>query len=783
MRKETIFSCVVDADPRFAYGAYHLARSLIEHCCDDPADIHVHFTGEVSNAIRSVFLDLGCSVHGIQRFGDGRCCNKIAQLENLEAYDFAHVVLLDTDTIALADLRPYVTKGALMGKVVDLPNPSVGALKEIAHRAGMRVLPSLVTVDAGNDQTYLGNCNGGFYSIPKSLCQLVAKEWRRWACWLLDNIEPLKREGKQAHVDQVAMWLAIHMAKIPYEAAPSNLNYYVHFTGEHRCLDPGFGIVLLHYHDFNVIGRIELRAGLNQIEHVAIAKANEQIARGYENITSWNFRYSQFPERGSGIGSRGVNLFYKRQLLCQEGAEEAQSVLDVGCGDIEVVKALDLHNYLGIDSSEVALEIARRARPEWAFRHFIRQKVATDIPAKQLVLCFEVLIHQPSEQDYLALIDFLAIHTERTLLVSGYDRDPRQLGLFFYEPLEESLRRTGKFRVIKKIGTHSDLVNIYRCDVELSTTNVARSASKPLAGQIPAHAGCSQQSRLPAFAYWHDLDHSAIRDMTAEWRSFFPEFQILSDNDIKPLIDRYFSKYGEVYSTIRLPAAKADIARLLALYEWGGLYVDCHCRVKDPEEIKSLIARLDELEAIFVDRILSYAPRPEGSHFLINSIIFARPRSQLLLMIAREALMNLQRQREIECEKGFVSYHVGRLTGPDLITAAVLQPGSDNREIRADFGGRVMIIPEETAPVVRNHHRAYSTPGSHWSERQRTEALFVDQLETPRANSADEVAALQARLGRLRYRAVDKAARIAGRVPLLPSVVRSMATAMIRLAR
>ena len=341
------------------------------------------------------------------------------------------------------------------------------------------------------------------------------------------------------------------------------------------------------------------------------------------------------------------------------------------------------------------------------------------------MLCFEVLIHQTSEPDYRALIEFLANHTERTLLVSGYDSDPGQLGLFFYEPLEESLRRTGKFRLINKIGAHSNLVNIYRCDVELPATNVAKAPSKSLDVEIPAYAGCSLQGRLPAFAYWHDLDHSAVRDMKAEWRSFFPDFQILNDNDIKPLIERYFSQYRDVYSSICIPAAKADVARLLALYEWGGLYVDCHCGVKDPDEIKSLIGRLDELEAIFVDRILSYAPRPKGSHFLINSIIFASPRSQLLLMIAREALMNLQRQREIEHEKGHVNYHIGDLTGPGLITAAVLQPGGDNREIRADFAGRVLIIPEETAPVVRNRHRGYATPGSHWTERQRTEALFV----------------------------------------------------------
>jgi SAM-dependent methyltransferase len=266
------------------------------------------------------------------------------------------------------------------------------------------------------------------------------------------------------------MWLAIHMANIPYRAAPSNLNYYLHFTGAHRQIDTNFDIVLMHYHDssLNVLGQIEPKAELNEIERLAVENANKQIGQGFESATFWNLRYSQFSERGSGVGSRGDNLLYKRQLLVREGAEQAGSVLDVGCGDLEVVKALDLQNYLGIDTSKVALEIARDARPEWEFRNFDFRENLTEIPAKQLVLCFEVLIHQSSEALYCILIEFLASHTERTLLVSGYETDSDQRRqnamLFFYKPLEESLRRTGKFASIKKIGSHSD-VAVYRCNV------------------------------------------------------------------------------------------------------------------------------------------------------------------------------------------------------------------------------------------------------------------------------------------------------------------------------
>jgi hypothetical protein len=281
----TIFSFIVDADPKFAYQGYHLARSLIQHSCNDPADIHIQFAREVPGTIREIFSKLRCSAHELERFGDGRYCNKIAQLANLKTYEFKQVVLLDTDTIALADLRPHLSADALLAKVADLANPSVTVLREIARRAGMRRLPPLISTDAGKGQTYLGNCNGGFYAIPKKLCLPVDTEWRRWASWLLGNVEPLKREGKETHVDQVAMWLAIHMADIPYQPAPSNLNYYVHFAGEHRNLDSRFNIALIHYHDccLNALGQIEPHAKLQHAERHAIEGANKLIRQGFES--------------------------------------------------------------------------------------------------------------------------------------------------------------------------------------------------------------------------------------------------------------------------------------------------------------------------------------------------------------------------------------------------------------------------------------------------------------------------------------------------------------------
>ncbi len=465
----THFSFIVDEHPRFAYEGYHLARSLLEHCGADSREIHVQFTPQVNPATRKLFADQGNSLHELERFGDGRYCNKVAQLANLHTCDFGRIVLLDTDAIVVSDLRPFLRDDVLMATVVNLPNPPLAALEEIARSAGMQELPPVIAVDSADGKTYLGNCNGGLYVIPKALTQPVDQEWRRWSTWLLENIGPLQRVGKQVHIDQVAMWLAIHMGKIPFLTSPSNINYQVHLTSKSR-LDSKLEIAMIHYHDMclNELGLIKPKRRMNKFEAAAVGKANAQIGRGFDTQTFWNLRYSQFSARGSGVGSRGTTLLYKRQLLINEGAELAGGILDVGCGDLEVLKVLNLHGYLGIDASESAIQAAKRARQDWEFRLLSLENYNGDIPTTEFVLCFEVLIHQNSRALYEKVIDFLVQHTERTLIVSGYERGPAHRRsnsmVFFYEPLEDSLRRTGRFQSIRKIGEHTD-VSIYRCDV------------------------------------------------------------------------------------------------------------------------------------------------------------------------------------------------------------------------------------------------------------------------------------------------------------------------------
>jgi SAM-dependent methyltransferase len=229
------------------------------------------------------------------------------------------------------------------------------------------------------------------------------------------------------------------------------------------------------------------------------------------------------------------------------------------------------------------------------------------------------------------------------------------------------------------------------------------------------------------FSYWSDANHQIHAELLRDWRAEFPTFTIFGDDEVLPLLMRYFPRHVDLYEHIRIPTAKADIALLLLLYERGGLYVDCHCGIRDANEIRALFELLDDYDAIFVDRTLAQEPRPIEEHLLINSVIFCRPRLEMIFRACRQALLNLARQRRVEHRDGFVPYDVWSLSGPWVLTTTVLEPASYYREVRWEYVGRIQIIREEITPIVRSRYRGYSRPGQHWSERQKVELLFAKE--------------------------------------------------------
>ncbi len=293
MVERIIYSFVVDEHPKFAYQAWHLARSLIRHCAADPSDITIQVTPGVPSAIAQIFRSEGYAVRSLEPFGDGKWCNKIGQLPNLldEACD--RIVLLDTDMIAVADIRPFLHGTSVQAKVVDCANPSLAALRDVMSGRSSQSF-ALMPTDATGEPTLVGNANGGFYAVPRQQAGSFHAAWRKWALWLLDHGEPLRRENKMNHVDQVSAAMAFQISAVPFLPAPSNVNYFLHLRADHRYYDPNCPIALLHYHDstMNAAGQLEPAVALAPIALAAVDVANRQIRDDCQTTLLANYQHA-----------------------------------------------------------------------------------------------------------------------------------------------------------------------------------------------------------------------------------------------------------------------------------------------------------------------------------------------------------------------------------------------------------------------------------------------------------------------------------------------------------
>lgn len=126
-----------------------------------------------------------------------------------------------------------------------------------------------------------------------------------------------------------------------------------------------------------------------------------------------------------------------------------KEVLDVGCGDCEVLAGVELAaSYLGVDISSSIIARNKRRFSDKAFACLdFAGLVDVHKYRADVVLCFEVLIHQHRRGEYVRLMANLVAATRKRGLISGYVSDPRPAIsseiIAWHEPLVKSLQRAG----------------------------------------------------------------------------------------------------------------------------------------------------------------------------------------------------------------------------------------------------------------------------------------------------------------------------------------------------
>lgn len=460
--RKIFYSCVIDDHAKFYLQGYYFILSLVKIAKVSGSRIYVHLTAK-NLEFENLISKFGVKIVYVQPWGDKKYCNKLAQLDTPALLKADYIFLCDADICIVDDLAKLVPLDKVSGKIVDFDNPSLDKLEQIYDHFKI-TLPDESRDTLNGKPTLVGNFNGGLYGIPGKQFKKFGDKWKEYALAMLsdEHIKDLLKE-KVIHTDQIAFSLACNALKQPYSLLPYELNCPTHLKNfdslsQKLKIRPS----VIHYHSNLTTTGLLSDVKLDKVQAV-IKQINSVLSQNFNNALFWNYRYSTNPALGSGVGSRGDVAEYKYKLLKMLAIEAQNDVLDVGCGDLEILGRFNIPNYTGVDVSTEALNRAKDKYPNLSFYSYISQKESVE--SSDMVVCLDVAIHQPSSGDYHKLIDFISNKARKRLVVSGYDAPSDKSHMcFFYESLKESLRAQGKFKYIFKIAEYRNL-SVYCADV------------------------------------------------------------------------------------------------------------------------------------------------------------------------------------------------------------------------------------------------------------------------------------------------------------------------------
>jgi len=451
------YSSVLDSGSLMSVQSYIWLNSLLNlGIC--PSDIYVHKVGNISEEYSKYLKNLNINLIETKPFhAANKYCNKLVQLETFtNTQDYDYVFLMDCDT-AIVSLDNLELTEDIYAKIVDFPNPPEEILRNIFSANNCSFNPVSPTFQHPNENSFTewNNCNGGLYIISKAFLKEISRIWIEKALWCIENKKMFTPKFDK-HADQVGFALAMSVLNKKVKLLDIKWNFPTHIKSNTIDIEPQ----IIHFHT-EIDNQIKLIKTKKETVDISVEKINKPISKAirtnFLNSLFWEFRYQHFKELGSGVGSRGDVLLEKRKILkdCFFNSEQL-SVLDVGCGDLEIIQIFDFKDYLGLDLSPQVIEIAKQKRPDWNFQLITNSSFSVE--PKDIVMCIDVLIHQPDFKSYTTLLNNLILHTNKRLIIGAYNSPPLKTSdiTFYFEPIEESIKKSGAFAEIIKVGYYRD---------------------------------------------------------------------------------------------------------------------------------------------------------------------------------------------------------------------------------------------------------------------------------------------------------------------------------------
>lgn len=448
-----------------------------------------NFGGLVSNSRKIACFSEPVSAQWVERLNsigvlikivkniDQKCvhANKI-QMLNIDEHDFDYLVALDTDIVIAKDFSEFLTGSEIQAKPVDNDPLSIDQWKNLFNYFGLELTSTRYLTSFTMTET-IPYFNSGVLIIPQKHVQILYETWKSFVHQLLKSYDDLPDIQKHSFfTDQFALALSVAKIGLPHKPLPLEMNFPTHVP-IHKDLNPEkINPYLIHYHhrltqdekimscNYENINKIieKINKSLDNKQSESKIENNKTFSTpNFNNSTFWENRYNTNPQLGSGIGSREPYLSYKKELIAEILQQyNPGTVLDVGCGDLEVVKELEISNYTGIDVSSTVLSKNKNIKPKWNFiqGNFLDIIKNNNVKA-DLVMCLDVLIHQHDYQSYHDFVGALVESSNLIGIISAYEWFPR--GNYrseitaYHEPITKTLKKFGISK-IEVIGVYRD---------------------------------------------------------------------------------------------------------------------------------------------------------------------------------------------------------------------------------------------------------------------------------------------------------------------------------------
>jgi hypothetical protein len=180
--------------------------------------------------------------------------NKLAQLNSIKLSQADWVVLCDCDIAFSQGIVGWFEGQHIRAKVVDRAVPSVQDWQTIMLKCGFSAEIPLALATTTLEPTYLNNCNGGLYIIPRVKFPKIREKWFFWVQYFLDQPEILTRHTY--FTDQIAFAVAMRDLNDYVDMLGMQYNFPTHLDSP---ITNGFPWIpqILHYHKL-----FDLKAGV-----------------------------------------------------------------------------------------------------------------------------------------------------------------------------------------------------------------------------------------------------------------------------------------------------------------------------------------------------------------------------------------------------------------------------------------------------------------------------------------------------------------------------------------